>query len=229
MNVRSLLPLILSLSICWVPFFFSGCSDVTPALTAVEATVVYEYVHFQTVSQQRLSVFVQEAEGTERIMELVVNHQGTGIQWYIDKPMVVYNGSMVKAGSANLMPPYFSSIPTGEYDVVYTDLAGKTVSDGFSLNYSPVDGLPLDQPVLEKKMEQDESPQSAEPVRRIAVYAEQDGQGTLLFLDKARSNWESLSDILKDYSDAKSLRLCLDYPSRQVRYLLPPQNIEPGE
>lgn len=227
--MRVCFPLILSLSISCALSLFSGCSDTPPALIAVEATVVYEYDHAQKAPRQRLAVFVQEAEGTERIMNLVVTHQETDIQWRVESPLVVYNGSTVKAGSANLMPPYFSSLPAGEYGVAYTDLAGKTASGGFSLNYSAVDGLPLEQPVLIQEADQEAAAQSAEPVRRIAVYAERDGRGKLLFLDKARSSWENLADIQKDYGDAKSLRLCLDYPSRQVRYLLPPQNIESGE
>ncbi len=227
--MRAWFPFILSISVSCVLLFFSGCSDAPPALVVVETTVVYEYDHPQEAPRQRLAVFVQESEGTERIMNLVVTHQATGIQWRVESPLVVYNGSMVKAGSANLLPPYFSPIPTGEYGVVYNDLAGKSTTGGFSLNYSAVDGLPLDQPVLEKKGEQEESAQPTEPLRKIAVYAGRDGQGKLLFLDKARSNWEVLADIQEDYSDAKSLRLCLDYPSRQVRYLLPPQNIESGE
>lgn len=225
--MRVCFPLILSFSVSCVLLFLSGCSDTPPALVAVEATVVYEYDHPQKAPRQRLAVFVQEAEGTERIMDLVVTHQETGIQWRIESPLVVYNGSMVKAGSANLMPPYFSPIPTGGYGVVYTDLVGKSTTGGFSLNYSAADGLSLGQPVLEKKGEEEAQPE--EPLRKIAVYAGRDGHGKLLFLDKARSSWEVLADIQKDYSDAKSLRLCLDYPSRQVRYLLPPQNIESGE
>lgn len=229
MRVRHILPLTLSFSLCCFLVLFSGCSDATPALTSVEATVIYEYDHPQKAPRQRLSVFVQEAEGTERIMELMVSRQEAGIQWQVGSPLVVYNGSQVKAGSANLLPPYFSPVPQGQYQVTYMDLAGRTISGGFFLNYREVENLPVDQPVLSEKEDGESEDSSAEPVRKLAVYEGRDGQGKLLFLDKARSSWKSLTDIQKDYSDAKSLRLCLDYPSRQVRYLLPPQNIESGE
>lgn len=218
---------ILSLSLCCAVVFLAGCSDTTPALTAVEVAVVYDLRDGEQAPRQELSVFVQSTVDTARIMELSVSHPATDIRWDLREPVVLSDGERVMAGSAHLMPPYFSPVPQGQYSITYTDLAGQVATGNFFLDYQDLDPIPLAQPLFPQREEGAEEP--AEPTRRLAVFSEVDGGGRLLFFGKASDGWDEPSDVADSYQDAKSLRLCLDYPSRQVRYVLPPVNIESGE
>ena len=161
-------------------------------------------------------------------MSLKVAYPEENLFWLVDKPLILNNGSKIWAGSPSLMPPYFSAIPQGQYQVIYTDLAGKTATGQFFLNYEEVP-ISLEQPIFLSQQEEDAQPtedSSDEPIRNVALFSELDGRGALLFFDKARNNWKSFTDIKDSYNKAKSLRICLDYPSRQVRYLLPAHNFE---
>ncbi len=218
---------ILSLSLCCAAVLLAGCSDTIPALTAVDVAVVYDFRDGEQEPRQELSVFVQSSVDTARVMEIAVFHPAMDIRWDVREPVVLSDGERVMAGSAHLMPPYFSPVPQGPYNITYTDLAGQVATGNFFLDYQDIDPVPLGQPLfLAREAGADES---SEPARRLAVFSGADGGGRLLFFGRARDGWDEPSDVAASYQDAKSLRLCLDYPSRQVRYLLPPVNIEPGE
>ena len=229
--------LIVFSSLCCVIMGFSSCSNAVPELVSIEATVIYDYQSLQGEPVQRLSIFVQSSQGSERIMNLKISFLGgkafpdNKLFWLIEKPLILNNGSKLWAGSSNLMPPYFSDLPQGSYQVIYTDLAGEIAEGKFELAYKAVDAPPLEHPIFFSQQEQakalgDSSNDSDEPITRIALYSEPDGKGTLLFLDTGWENWKDFTDIKDSYDKAKSLRICLDYPSRQVRYLLPPHNFE---
>lgn len=230
-------------SLCLVGIFFIGCSNTVPDIVALETLVIYDYTNLQEEPTQRLSVFTQSSGGSERIMRLEVSFPEAKICWTIDKPLILNNGSKIWAGSANLMPPYFGSFPQGfpkgKYEVNYMDLAGETAQSQFYLAYEPVAAPPLNQSIFSNQEEQpsDESSEDTtpsddssaeEPIKKIAIFSQPDGKGTLLFFDKGRDDWKSFEDITKTYSKATSLRISLDYPSRQVRYLLPAHNFEAG-
>ena len=224
-------------SFCSVIMGFTSCTNKVPQIVSLEATVVYDYQNLQEPPIQRLSVFVQSSQGSERIMNLKISFPVGNIFpdnkffWFIENPLILNNGSKLWAGSPSLMAPYFSALPKGRYQVVYTDLVGETAEGQFELNYKELDDPPLDQPIFLNQQEQtsDEAGSrndSAEPIRKMALFSELDGRGTLLFFDTAWDNWKDFTDIKDSYNKAKSLRICLDYPSRQVRYLLPPHNFE---
>ena len=220
---------IISFSLCCIGMFFLSCSNTTPELISVDATIVYDYQSLQESPIQRLSVFAQSSDGTERIMSLKISYPEEKLFWLVDKPLILNNGSKLWAGSPGLMSPYFSAFPQGQYQVIYTDLAGKTATRQFVLNYQEVLAPPLEQPIFFSQQEDDaqSTEDSAdEPIRKVALFSESDGRGTLLFFDKAWNDWQSFTDIKDSYNKAKSLRICLDYPSRQVRYLLPAHNFE---
>lgn len=229
MNKRYRIPI---LSILCIGIFLVGCSNTTPTLTTVEAIVVYDFVDKSSKPQQQFSVFVQSSADTARIMDLIIIHPELDIQWEVLSPVILSDGSRIMAGSAHLMPPYFSPIPQGRYSVNYVDLAGKTVTATFSLDYKDIEPLPLDEPIFSPQKEDGESETSAEsgsnsgekPIKRLALYSELDGKGQVLFFNELRSEWENFNSIKSNYDKAKSLRVCLDYPSSQVRYILPPVN-----
>lgn len=220
------------LAILCIGIFLVGCSNTTPSLTSIVAVVIYDYKDKNHKPQQQLSVFVQSSVDTARIMDLTVIHPDLNIQWEITSPMILSNGSKTMSGSAHLMPPYFSPIPQGQYSVNYRDLAGKTAAGTFSLNYKEIDTIPFDEPVFSFQKEDGNSEVSSDsdsnsvekPVKKIALYSEIDGQGQVLFFDKPRDEWENYDNVKESYDKAKSLRICLDYPSSQVRYILPPVN-----
>lgn len=204
-----------------------GCSNTVPDLTSVEAVVVYEYNSIQEPPRQRLSVFAQSSADSARVMKIEVLHPEEQIQWDITDPLIVYNGSKAWAGSANLMPPYFGPIPRGNYAIRYTDLAGEIATGDFTLDYAEIPGIPLEQPIFIDIPEEGAASsegKDSEPIRKLAVYSELDGKGALLYFEKQNSGWKSFDDLLENYSEAKSLRICLDYPGKQVRYILPAQN-----
>lgn len=224
-------------SLCLAGIFSTGCSNTVPDIVALETLVIYDYTNVQEEPIQKLSVFTQSSGGSERIMKLEVSFPEAKICWTIDKPLILNNGSKIWAGSANLMPPYFGAIPQGfpqgTYEVNYMDLAGEIAKTQFHLAYKPVSDPPLNQPIFSNQEEQpssesSEDAASAEPIKKMAIFSQPDGTGTLLFFDKGRDDWKSFEDITKTYSKAKSLRISLDYPSRQVRYILPAHNFESG-
>lgn len=229
--------LIFFFSLCCVIMGFVSCANTVPEFVSLEATVVYDYQSLQEEPVQRLSVFAQSSQGSERIMSLRISFPvgnafpDNKLFWLIEKPLILNNGSKLWAGSPSLMPPYFGALPQGTYQVICTDLMGETAEGQFVLNYKEVDSPPLDQPIFFSQQEQSKdgegsSKSSDEPVIKMAVFSGVDGRGTLLFFDKIRKDWKDFTDIKDSYSKAKSLRICLDYPSRQVRYLLPPHNFE---
>ncbi len=229
--MRHFLPFfIAAFSICCVSFV--ACSNSVPELISLDAIVVYDYKSLQEEPVQRLSVFAQSSEGTERVMRLEISFPEEKLFWLIDKPLILNNGSKLWAGSPGLMSPYFSAFPQGQYQVIYTDLAGKTATGQFQLDYEEVPEPPLEQPIFSIQQEQQEGDDGSsegspdEPIRRVALFSELNGRGTLLFFEKAWDDWKDFSDIKNSYHEAKSLRICLDYPNRQVLYLLPAHNLE---
>lgn len=217
-------------SLCLAGIFSTGCSNTVPDIVALETLVIYDYTNLQEEPIQKLSVFTQSSGGSERIMRLEVSFPEEKICWTIDNPLILNNGSKIWAGSANLMPPYFGAIPQGfpqgTYEVNYMDLAGEIAKSQFHLAYEPVSEPPLNQQIFLTQQDRTNGNSSSDPIRKIAIFSEPDGRGSLLFFDKERADWKDFTDIKDSYNKAKSLRICLDYPSRQVRYLLPPHNFE---
>lgn len=200
--------------------FLIGCADSVPSITEVSASVVLDYSSSQDFPSNRLSIFVQTGSEIGRVSHIQVEHMESGIVWNINHPMVLTGGNKnYRAGSPFLVPPYYGNIPLGAYTLLYTDMSGRSVEYGFSVNYFPE--------LLEIKSTEIANATKNLPVEnKIAIYEQPNGTGKILYYGDIKDEWKDPAKILQDYKGASSVRECLEISSKAVLCLLPPEDIK---
>ncbi len=199
----------------------SGCADSVPAVADAGATVVFSYQNDGSLPDTRLAVFVQPASDAARVSSMDITHIESGLTWHIRQPVFAGSNNVWRIGSAGLMPPYYGTIPQGLYRLTYTDLAERTVSTQFTVQY------PVEQPKQTGTQAAAGATGIAE--EKIALYTGADGTGALLYYGQAEPEWKNRAGILQKYPNAVSVRICYEYPRKTAVCLMPPENITPAD
>lgn len=194
--------------------FLYGCSDSVPEIMEIKATFVMDFKANGSLPQSRLSVFVRPTSDIGRVEKLKVTHMDTGLYWAIDTPIVLSGNKEYMAGSPFLMPPYYDAIPTGAYELLYMDKAGRSASAVFDVWYR--DDL------LKATVDSFSSKVGKE---KIVVYSEPDGCGKLLYYGDAKNDWSNRSNIISSHKDAASIRICYELDQGAAICLMPPENL----
>lgn len=182
---------------------------------------MFSYPDMDSQPDTRLAVFVKPASDAARVASMDVTHIESGLTWHIGQPVFAGNNNVWRVGSAGLLPPYYDTIPQGLYRLTYTDLAERTVSTQFTVQY------PVEQPKQTGTQAAAGATGIAE--EKIALYTGTDGTGALLYYGQTEPEWKNRAVILQKYPNAVSVRICYEYPRKTAVCLMPPENITPAD
>ncbi len=167
----------------------SACSEDPVNVSAVNASVVFDWQDNETLPSQRLSVFVETVSNVRRVESLLVKN--TDYSWNIESPLMVRDGQRQWAGYMHLEPPPagddgLGKFPQGLYSLECIDAAGHKSGQTFTVHYN-YDLLKTYAVQAEEKI--------SEMNKKIAVYSEQD---ELLFFDKPSDRWLDDAAVFKN-------------------------------
>ncbi|MCR4823638.1 MAG: hypothetical protein K5873_12290 [Treponema sp.] len=198
-------------------FFIFSCSDSEADVAIVTSSIIFDYYDNESLPSQRLAVFLQVTNDVQRTDSFTISHDKSGYSWNVVKPGIFRGMNKNYAYSANLSAPVGEYIPTGLYSVVYFDAAGSEDSVTFSVNYKEE---------LKSSKASDCQQILGNSIENIAIY---DDAEELLFMGKAKSNWKTNANILKDYKLASTKRICYVNPGNTVICMMPAENLREEE
>lgn len=182
--------------------FFFSCADTTPVILSVHYSLVYDYASETSEPQKRLSVFVSPDTESTRFSELLIQHMESNMSWSIKNPTIITSGSKEFIGCPNLMPNIDGDFPLGEYKLIYTDVASRSVESKFTLK--PIPSFEKNPPtasnyksIVEKKIAKEFI------FDRVALYDEND---ELIYYGGQKRDLLKLEEIRKNYPDARKMR-----------------------
>jgi len=109
----------------------ASCAQYSPVISATSVQFLRVETEEDTF-EERLSVFVfwGDGDGSRDFSSIRVVNGREGLEWTIDgeNAAVRIRGKDRWVGSAWLAPPIGESLPSGEYDVIVSDLAGNEAS-----------------------------------------------------------------------------------------------------
>lgn len=123
----------LFLIFCLCALFFFSCSDSSPKVGTVNATLVYDFSETGVMYTQHLSVFIHPTSDEKRLASIKIVSEANGYEWNIDEPERVDSGKNAYFGSWNLVCPNGEPFEDGKYIVSFKDLADREVSSMFTL------------------------------------------------------------------------------------------------
>lgn len=183
----------------FAPLFllFFGCENSVPEVISVNTQLVFDFRNETNLPSYRLSVFTETSNDIRRTASIRISNKLNGYEWHIENPVSINGHGRQWAGHAFLVYPNRAVFETGKYDVVYTDAAGKTSETSFTISYPDelLSAMPKDIPeILGDNWKEN-----------IAIFS---NEGTLIYYDSRKTNWNSDSDIFSAFENARSFRSC---------------------
>lgn len=191
-----------------------GCANTVPSITSVDAIVVCDFKSESENPNVRLAVFTETDNDLQRVQSLRVENRETGYEWQIFSPLRFESRNRKWAGYSNLSYPEKTEIPSGAYDVFFTDAKGETDKSSFNLSYdtniykSHISDFPK---ILGENYQE-----------LVAVY---DKDGALIYFDERKENWKTNEDILKEIGIANFLQICFMNSTKTILCLSPKEMI----
>lgn len=201
-------------TILLLTLFFNGCANSVPSITSVRSILICDFKSESENPNVRLSVFTETDSDLQRVQSLRVENRETGYEWQIFTPLRFESKNIKWAGYSNLSYPEKTEIPSGTYDVFFTDAKGETDKSSFNLSYdtniykSHISDFPK---ILGENYQE-----------IVAVY---DKDGVLIYFDDRKENWKTNEDISKEIGDANFLQICFMNSSKTILCLFPKETI----
>ena len=182
-------------------FFFApllvSCSDDPVALAATQSQLVFDWPDYESVPEQRLSVFVEFSSNVRRVELITVRH-GQFV-WNIENPVMIQAGDRQWAGASNLEPPPGENavsgvFESGLYSVECVDAQGEKTQGSFSINYDREIMSDNAASFVEKGIFKN---------ARVAVYSE---SNELLYFDVKKENWIDAETLFKGVKNSSLYR-----------------------
>lgn len=191
--------------------FMVSCSESDPELNNATGFVIFDYSSEKSIPTVRLAAFAETVSEIQRVDSISVKNIHTGYEWISDKPVLLSNEKHKWAGYADFVSPAGHDIPTGLYEMVYTDAQSKTVQKNFSVYYKNA--------FLTANSEKAKTLFSDEKSVVVCVYSE---RGTLLYYGQRKENWVEDKTIFDSVKDSFYLRECYVEGDKSVYCLMPP-------
>ena len=202
----------------FVSLFFFACSSSDANILSVMGTVVFEYADTNSAPTSRLSVFVQTENEAQRAESLKITNRKNRYTWYVSSPILIGSSSRQWVGYSFLEIPPETVIPSGTYDVEYTDSAGSEATATFSISYK--------QELLSSPCTEIRNIVKGILTENTILY---DDNMNMLYYGKKKSTWKSNKNILRDYNKAVYMRYSLGTPSNSLLFLYPLEDITDKE
>ena len=110
-----------------------SCSDSSPKMGTISATLIYDFTETSAPCTQRLSVFVHPMSDEKRVSKIRISLEQESYDWLVDEPSKVNSGKNTYFGYCNLVFPDGKSFEEDQYIITFTDLAGREVSSSFAV------------------------------------------------------------------------------------------------
>lgn len=199
--------------ICLIFLLFSCAGDTAEISNATESLIL-EYSNSESFPESRLAVFIQPDNAVQRTEDFSVENLEHGYVWNVNSPEIFEASGKQFAYCAELRPPDGEHFPKGNYRIVYNDAAGNSSEVIVQLDY--------DENILRKKSSEIAGFIS-EKVENIALY---DEMNELIYFGRRKNGWNSKSDMLKEYKNAFSMRICYSSPSNSLVCFMPEEFFE---
>ena len=199
--------------------FFVSCSDSLPSLNAVNAVIVFDYEKENESPSMRLGVYAETESAVQRIKNIRVSHNSSGLEWNCSEPVKFSDGDKKNwAGYGNFVAQEGSLIPQGDYTIYYEDYAGEKTENHVYLGY------PLSVPQSKSSDIPDsiKAENGKKIYEKLAVY---DKEKKLIYFGDRKKTWKKDSGIINDLGTAETYRKCYFSNGGSVAYLLPESNL----
>ncbi|MCR5698379.1 MAG: hypothetical protein K6G52_01930 [Treponemataceae bacterium] len=110
-----------------------SCSDSSPLIGTVNATLVYNFENESSPYEQYLSVFIKAASDDRRVDKLKVSFPQSDYEWLIDTPEQVRSAKSIYFGATKLFCPDKEHFEGGTYTVSFLDLASRETEQNFEV------------------------------------------------------------------------------------------------
>ncbi|MCR4789740.1 MAG: hypothetical protein K5839_01535 [Treponemataceae bacterium] len=95
--------------------------------------MVYEFDSEKSSYKQRLSIFLHPEPDERRLVSILVTCDENNFSWLIEEPEKVKYGKNYYLGSSSLFYKDGEEFPEGQYNVSFTDMAGRTADASFKI------------------------------------------------------------------------------------------------
>lgn len=199
------------------PLLFASCSSNSAEVIIASASVVFDYKTSSTMPQLRFSVFAKVENDVRTAKSVTARNVSSGLEWHCDNPQLL-NVSQDEqwVGYSCFLPQESRAIPRGEYEFTCLDMDGETeTSSSFLIDYP--------EELLTATSTQVLSSINYKYETMIAVYS---NEGDLVYFGKPREKWKTDSDIILDFKNAVSKRVCYSFKKgAAVMCFMPPVDL----
>lgn len=180
----------------------------------MNATLICDFLSESENPNIRLAVFTETDNDLQRVQSLRVKNRETGYEWQIFSPLRFETKNRKWAGYSNLSYPEKTEIPSGDYDVFFSDAKGETDKSSFNLSY--------DTNIYKSKISDFPKILGENYKEIVAVY---DRDGALIYFDSRKEDWKTNEDILKEIDTANFLQTCFINSTKTIFCLSPKETI----
>jgi hypothetical protein len=197
-------------------YTLTGCSDSLPDVISASGTVVFDYSSPDTYPQIRLAVFVETASDARRATQIKAVCRSNNYEWITDNLLVLGSDNRQWTGYTNFVCPTLQSIPSGPYDLYYTDAADRTVQTDFLVSYPEalVTAKAADVLTIMGDNKQE-------------LLAANLSDGTLIYYGPRKPEWKTDTDIWNALTLAQTIRVCWTNEKQSVVCMMIPSE-RPG-
>ena len=197
-------------------FLFISCAQTVPELSAVNYSVVFDYVETSDYPSARLCVFIESKTDVRRYDSLKVVTPESDLFWLVENLELFTKNGKEWLGYSNLTLPQEKELSEGAYKAILISADEKEASSDFNLTYNKD---------LYKIRKNDVAQYFANRngVLNTAVF---DEEHVLLYYGAKKSEWKQEERILLKYPTAKSFREVWISSDNKEICILPEKNIE---
>jgi len=207
-----------SLSLLLIIFGFTSCTQELPEIRYANLTVIFEYNKLDALPSSRLSVFVESISDVRRYESINVKNKENGFIWEVSELIRIRNAEKMYAGNTNLMPPSDEIIPTGNYEIVYSNADNEKTETNYKLEYDTLfyetPGSQIPDLMKTKRAK-----------KYISIYDKND---KLLFYGERNEQLSDNRKIWNRYSSAAYFHDVWILPDKSVICLMPKELVTPS-
>lgn len=178
-----------------------SCSDSAPQIASCSSSVVFTWSNETDKPEMSFSAFVETSSDVHRVENFSVESRANNFKWLIDNPLIFSNTRTSWACGLNLSASSLHKIPSGVYDVEYTDAENRNVHSIMNVNFP--------EELSEKKLSEAEDFLSPVAKCQIALY---DTQDVLMYFGLRKDAWKTDELIFAMNQDCAKFRVVYSAP-----------------
>lgn len=202
-------------SLLFIAFILSACSNSVTELKSSSVGVIFDYQNETDLPSVHLSVFAEPGTNVRRCKELKLISKDTLYEWTTEVILKYQFNNRYFAGYTNFVMPEGEKIPSGRYEIKYTEFDGKKCSVNTRLRYNS-DFYQMNSKSAEEIIN------SGKYEKKLAIY---DGNHVLLYFGELNSEHKNNSNIINRYKGAETKRIVWVSSDKTICCLMPPEKL----